>query len=147
MRREEDKFPLKPDTVPIRLEDIDALLSYLPLFEDPGRTFVKSWAGGEKNASGTFTMPYPIYEDDVLSFIRLAGQPTWSDYSYYPAKARKMLEDDTIIANCSLADFKTMLTYCVRGERFCDGHWEGLLKSGRIVVLLKRLKEMRNVWI
>ena len=26
-----------------------------------------------------------------------------------------------------------MLTYCVRGERFCDGHWDGsVLRSGAL---------------
>jgi hypothetical protein len=37
-----------------------------------------------------------------------------------------------------------MLTYCVRGERFCDGHWENLLRSGRVVALLRRLAELRE---
>jgi hypothetical protein len=37
-----------------------------------------------------------------------------------------------------------MLTYCVRGERFSDGHWAAMLESGRIVALLKRLRALRQ---
>jgi hypothetical protein len=39
---------------------------------------------------------------------------------------------------------KTLLTYCARGERFGDGHWVQLFEHGRIVVLLRRLRELRD---
>jgi hypothetical protein len=29
-----------------------------------------------------------------------------------------------------LESIKTLLTYCVRGVRFCDGHWESIIQSG-----------------
>jgi hypothetical protein len=44
-----------------------------------------------------------------------------------------------------LDEIKSMLTYCVRGERFYDGHWEDTLKSGRITALLRRLAVLRQV--
>jgi uncharacterized protein DUF6508 len=37
-----------------------------------------------------------------------------------------------------------MLTGCVRGERFCDGYWEGILQTGRVVALLRRLEVLRR---
>jgi broad-specificity NMP kinase len=55
-----------------------------------------------------------------------------------------MLSDDDLIATASLDQIKTMLTYCVRGERFVDGHWAHMLESGRIVALLRRLAELRE---
>ena len=33
---------------------------------------------------------------------------------------------------------------CVRGERFSDGHWAVMLSSGKVVALLKRLRELRD---
>ena len=36
-----------------------------------------------------------------------------------------------------------MLTYCVRGERFSDGHWEAMVESGVIRSILERLQELR----
>ena len=78
-----------------------------------------------------------------MAFFRLAGQPWWSDYGYDPAGAAKMLGDDEFIRGCTLDDVRTMLTFCVRGERFCDGHWGNVLKTGRVAALLRRLAVLR----
>lgn len=121
---------------------IDALLRFLPLFEVPGRTFVKTVHGGLRD-DGLLVGPYPEYEDDVLEFYMLAGQPCWSDFDYKPREAARMLADEEFISQCSLEDIKTMLTYCVRGERFSDGHWAIMLTSGRVVALLNRLNALR----
>jgi hypothetical protein len=37
-----------------------------------------------------------------------------------------------------------LLTYCVRGERFCDGHWDAVLRSGRITAILHRLAVLKT---
>ena len=123
---------------------IDELLRFLPLFDVPNRDFVERWGGGEKTESGAITMPYPVYPEDVEQFYRLAGQPCWSDYDYVPQEAARVLQDDAFIQHATLAEVKTMLTYCVRGERFSDGHWSAMLESGRIVALLKRLHVLRE---
>jgi hypothetical protein len=122
----------------------DELLQFLYRFQVPGRTYIKTWAGGDLTDSGAITMPYPVYEEDVLAFFRLAGQPWWSDFEYDPRQARKMLDDDGVIEGCSLDHLRTMLTYCVRGERFCDGFWQSVLESGRVVALLRRLAVLRE---
>jgi hypothetical protein len=128
----------------ITVDEIDELLRFLPLFDVPGRKYVKRWAGGEKTPDGAITVPFPEYCDDVLEFFALAGQPFLSDHDYEPRQAHRMLNDDRFISTCSLHDIKTMLTYCVRGERFCDGHWENLLESGRVVAILRRLEVLRE---
>jgi len=53
-----------------------------------------------------------------------------------------MLEDVEFVRSADLDQVKTMLTWCVRGERFCDGHWGGVLKAGHIRRLLQRLAEL-----
>ena len=45
--------------------------------------------------------------------------------------------------SASLAQIKTMLTFCVRGERFCDGHWGAMVSEGRIGAILHRLSKLR----
>jgi hypothetical protein len=35
-----------------------------------------------------------------------------------------------------------MLTYVVRGERFCDGHWGAMVEGGQVRRLLQRLAEL-----
>jgi hypothetical protein len=128
----------------ITLEKIDELLRFLPLFDVPERKYVKVWAGGEVTPDGAITLPFPEYCDDVLEFFILAGQTCWSDFKYDPREAYAMLSDDQFISTCSLDDIKTMLTYCVRGERFSDGHWASVLESGRVVAILRRLAVLRE---
>ena len=129
----------------ISSEDMDELLRFLPLFENSDRAYVKEWAGGELTADGALTVPYPIYCDDVLEFYTLAGQTHWSDFEYNPREAGAMLTDDELIATGSLDEIRTMLTYCVRGERFVDGHWAHMLETGRIVAILRRLAALRDM--
>lgn len=116
---------------PITPEKVDELLRFIPLFEVPGRDFLKEWD------------KYPVYADEVMEFYRLAGQHCWSDYGYVPTEAYEMVHDDEFIERATLEDVKTMLTYCVRGERFADGHWWNMLKTGRVVAILKRLRSLR----
>ncbi len=128
-------------------KDIDDLLAFLPAFEDPNRDWVEKWmpdAADYSPEAQTLVFPYPVYCEDVLAFFALAGQPCWSDYEYEPKRSGEMLEDDEAIRTADLQQLKSMLTYCVRGERFCDGHWGSLLRSGRIVALLRRLAELRG---
>ena len=133
----------EPDTpTPAQIDD---LLRFLPLFDVPDREFVEGWGGGEKTPDGAaITIPYPIYPEDVLAFYRQAGQPCWSDYGYRPQEATRMLADKAFIRCATLAEVKTMLTYCVRGERFGDGHWAAMLESGKVVALLERLRALRD---
>ena len=133
---------MKKETITIAR--IDELLAFLPLFDVPDRTFIKRWAGGKQGGSGGFHVPYPIYEDDVMQFYGLAGQPWWNDYGYDPRRSGEMLQDDEFIAQASLDEVKEMLTMCVRGERFGDGFWAAMLETGRIVALLKRLSVLKE---
>ena len=128
----------------IRKADMDALLRFLPLFESPPRPFILRWDGGGMTAEGAMTMHHPVYAPEVEAFFLQAGQRCWADYGYEPRQAHAMLQDDAVIAQATLAQIKTMLTYCVRGERFVDGHWAAMLESGRVVALLRRLSELRD---
>jgi hypothetical protein len=128
----------------ITRERVDELLQFLPSFQTPGRRFIRKWSGGKETVNGAITMPYPEYEHDVLQFFHLAAQPCWSDYDYEPRAAAGMLEDHEFVRGCSLDDIRTMLTFCVRGERFSDGFWASLLQSGRVIALLRRLAVLRD---
>ncbi len=117
-------------------QKIDKLLAFLPHFT-PEREYVKEWRAG-----GGF--PWPVYHEDVIAFYKLAGKPCWADYGYNPAEAGKIVANDEFIAQADLTAVKTMLTFCVRGERFNTGHWAVMLKNGRIQAILKRLQTLRE---
>ena len=114
-------------------QQIDELLQFLPVFGTAGRDFV-----AEKDQKSM----YPSYTDEVEKFYRLAG---WFGLrSYDPKKHGAMTYDDEAIRSASLDDVRHMLTFCVRGERFSDGHWGTMIRDGRIGAILRRLSELRD---
>lgn len=129
---------------PVTREQVDELLQFLPLFDVPGRSYVLTAASSGTSPEGEIPTHYPEYCEDVLAFFWLAGQPGWSDFEYDPRQAQAQIGDDAFIRSCSLDELKTLLTYCVRSERFADGAWLSLLESGRIVALLRRLAVLRE---
>lgn len=123
-------------------EKIDELLRFLDIFEKTAGNHIVEWRGGPQ-PDGSTQFPYPEYRPEVIQFFQLAGQPFWSDYGYNPTKTQKWIEDSSFIKTASLPQIKTLLTYCVRGERFCDGHWNAMLEKGIITAILKRLEQIR----
>ena len=131
----------------ITLERIDELLAFLPLLSDADVDLEPEWAGGDEIADNVVTTIYPVYPDAVLALFRTAGQPWWADYQYPNHQASKRLEDAGFIAACSMDELRTMLTACVRGERFSDGFWAHCLQSGMMLRLLLRLAELRDDFV
>ena len=125
------------------LQEIDELLAFLPQLTAEGFSPIREWRGGEKLPDGAITFPWPEYEDVVSDFFRGAGQDCWMDFAYVPQEAGRILEDRDRVRRATLPEIKTMLTYCVRGERFCDGHWGAMIEQGHVRRLLERLEEIR----
>jgi len=124
-------------------ERMDALLAYLPTLQRFENHPVEKWDLGRELPDGSITMPFPVYPPEVLRFCELAGQSCWMDHGYRPDRAGAMLGDADAVAAASLDQVRTMLTYCVRGERFCDGHWAALIQNGKLTRLLQRLQQLR----
>lgn len=121
------------------LQEIAELVAFLPKLYAEGFEPVIRWNGGEKQSDGSITMPYPEYDALVTDFYRAAAGACWLDHGYHPEEAAQMLQHEDAIKTSTLAQIKTMLTYCVRGERFCDGHWAEMIERGYIRRLLERL--------
>ncbi len=123
---------------PPTLQDIETLTAYLPRLYAEGFSPVIRWNGG-KQKDGTYTLPYPDYDPLVEQFYRAVSGGGWLDTGYNPEQAHQMIQDEDLIKTASLSQIKTMLTYCVRGERFSDGHWAEMIEKGHIRRLLERL--------
>ena len=133
---------MKPPTPTSK--EIEALKAYLPLLYKEGFSPVKKWHGGEKDDDGVITMPYPEYQPIVEEFFRIASSECWTDYDYLSKSAGKMLDDENAVKSADLDQIKTMLTFCVRGERFCTGHWNAVIEKGHVRRLLERLAELER---
>ena len=126
----------------LTLQQIEELTAFLPRLYAEGFSPIVSWSGGEKLKDGSFSMPYPNYNSIVEEFFRVISS-AWLDYEYNPEQAYQMLRDENLIKTASLSQIKTMLTFCVRGERFSDGHWGEMIEKGYIRQLLERLNEIK----
>lgn len=124
------------------LEEIEALTAFLPRLYAEGFSPVIRWEGG-KGKDGLYRLPYPIYNKVVEEFFYTLGSDCWIDYGYSPEQAYQMLKDEALINTASLSQIKTMLTFCLRGERFSDGHWAQMIEAGYIRRLLERLNGIK----
>ena len=128
---------------PPKLQEIEVLTAFLPKLYAEGFTPVISWEGGKRD-DGTFTLPYPKYNSVVEEFFYNVGGEGWIDNEYNPEQAYQMLKEENSIKTASLSQIRTMLTFCLRGERFSDGHWAEMIEKGYIRSLLERLNEIKS---
>jgi len=123
-------------------QDIKELTAFLPLLYEEGISPVKKWHGGDKDKDGVITIPWPEYDPIVMEFIEVAERECWIDPEYLSKSAGQLLDDEDAVKSADLDQIKTMLTYCVRGERFCTGHWGAMIEKGYVRRLLERLAEL-----
>jgi hypothetical protein len=128
----------------ITRQRIDELLRFQPVMSNPGPGTEPEWKGLDPRPDGVITIPYPVYPPVVEEFFAVARQGWWCDYDYAPERAGELVRDDAAVASASLAEIRTMLTFCARGERFCDGHWGSMIREGRIAAILRRLGQLRD---
>lgn len=85
-----------------------------------------------------------LYREEVDRFHHAVYQEGWIDYHYNasPAFDRMNDQDVAFIARADLEQMKSMLTYIVRGERFCTGLTAGLADDGVLDALADRLEEL-----
>ncbi len=123
-------------------QDIEALTAFLPRLYAAGFSPVKNWNGG-KQKDGSFTLPYPDYDPVVEEFFRAVSGEGWLVYDYDPGQASGMIRDKGLIETASLSQIRILLTFCVRGEHFSDGHWAEMIEKGYIRQILERLDEIK----
>jgi hypothetical protein len=124
------------------LQQMQALVAFLPRLYADGFKPVIRWQGGDRGSDGAYRLPYPEYDPVVEEFFRMVAGGPWLDYGYIPDEAARMIRDDEFVKSASLAQIKSMLTFCLRGERFADGHWEEMIEGGYVRRILERVKEL-----
>lgn len=123
-------------------DQVDQLLSFLPLFSDPELVVVVRWAGGAE-PDGSYVLPAPIYQSAFMEFIRAASEDCWMDPEYLSVDVNRLLADPNLLHQADIDQLRAVLTFIVRGERFCDGHWATMVERGHVIRLLQRLKELQ----
>jgi len=129
------------NTIPeIDIQQIDAILEYLPLFEredfQPGQ-----WVESE----GQF--PHFAFSPEVEGFIQALYQQNIIipfDWRSWSEKAKRYQSDPDALEASDLLTLRKLLTAHVRADRFVEGHLAGLFQSGHVTKILRRLKHIRD---
>lgn len=125
------------------ISDFDELLAYLPVLYASGLKHPIQWDVDTMTGEDVFVMPWPEYDKAVYNFFRVASKECWSDRDYASKKIAEVIRDPQRVASATLQEIKAMLTWSVRGERFCEGHWASIINNGIIRNLLLRLRDLR----
>lgn len=79
--------------------------------------------------------PYPMYNDLIFAALDLL-EPDYDYLAHHEKIGNKPIEE------LNRREIATMLTFIMRGERFCDGHIANYVESGDLLKLLLRLREI-----
>jgi hypothetical protein len=124
----------------IGVAQIDAVLKYLPIFEEPGYQFGE-WITRE-GESAHFS-----YEPEVDEFVKSLYEqgfiiqfdwPTWRE------EVRRYRSDPATLAEADLLTIRKLLTAHVRADRFVEGNLASIFKEGHLTAILRRLKDIRR---
>lgn len=149
--------PMVESPPPWPEEGIDAVLEFLPEFEEPG--FVAAtWDPPLKSVidgKEVTHMPYPTYtarfEEFWKTFLKTGG--FIHPYNALPEDADEAGIEFSVlgahftpdyIETATLDQVRRCLSLFRRGEHFCDGYTESQFLNGSITAVLRRLKEIRN---
>ena len=139
-------MPLPEESQPITADNIDAILKFLPEFEQEDCDF-GHMTPMEQTPDGSFVLPsfvlgetggwfyHALYENGwIVDF----GWPSWQDqaeqYCLHPEK----------LQSADINTIRRLLTTHVRKDRFCGGHLLSVFKSGHLTAVLRRLQAIRQ---
>jgi hypothetical protein len=119
---------------------LDAVLRFLPIFEQPGYVF-----GEWHSAEGQF--PYYSMHREATGFVQALydQQVVFSfDWSNWQQEAERFVSDPEALETADLLTLRKLLTTHVRKDRFVEGHLASVLECGHITVILRRLGKIRE---
>ncbi len=141
MRREAAKY--KQELMP--------LLRYMHwLTQNAGKNLTTQYEGDEQNGR---TMPVPVYDSTLLSFIREADKTSFMDRNYayiYSRNGLKTPEDEKkIIERATIQDWNVLcgiLTRYVRGGMTQSYLWKQGMTENIFYLVISKMKEIIEFW-
>ena len=124
----------------VEVQQIDAVLRYLPLFEQEGFS-----PGDWQTQEGQ--LPYFASSPEVDAFVQTVyeqGIICTFDWTGWQDEAQRYRSDPGSLAQADLLTVRKLLTLHVRADRFVEGHLASAFENGQIVAILRRLKHLRE---
>jgi len=130
---------------PITVEQIDAILPFLEVFDKPG---FKPVAWGELgNYMLLVDEPWVEYSVDVNRFVEELSGNNWIvpfDWLKWYEESGKYVESPERLSSADPETIRKILTTHVRKNRVWKLHLAEMFKNGHIVALLRRLRDIRQ---
>jgi len=123
--------------MPVTRHDIDRLLEYLPLVA----SFVDRCP--LRDEIGKFSGFGADYSPELEQLLSELSAPVWS-HSRYRSAGGASFDIPEAVARADLQQIRAMLTFIVRGERFCTGFFGKALREGQLRLILERLRQLRD---
>lgn len=126
------------------IRDIDELLALGTLLVGNDAKPLYAQCPRDATEVGVIYLTEPSYSHEIEHFFRAAAKSPWVDTNYLAKEIHNRLRERKFVANATLDDIRSILTHCVRGERFCSGHWASVVETGVLQAVLIRLEEIRR---
>jgi len=121
------------------LEDIDMLLEFLPYFKKRENTFYKI-----DKEDIFYPYNYSLEVQKFFNILRHENIIYPFDWVNWQNEAVKYFDNPCLLDDAGIKILKKLFTLHLRKERFCSGHFAEIIKSGHLVKMLERLKEIRK---
>lgn len=128
------------DFIVPKQEQIEKITSFLENFEDTQQIFMEN----KKDNRGLTQKNSYEYRKDVKEFFTLLQEREWDYLDYLSPEIREFIKNPDKIQFATLKQIKGILTYCLKGERYVEGHRNVMLKRGVVQAALKRLKNLNT---
>jgi len=128
------------DVPEIGLQQLDAILRFLPVFERPDYVFGE-WHSSEGQ------LPYYSMSRETRTFVKALydQQIIFSfDWTSWQEETERYVSAPETLETTDLLVLRKLLTTHVRKDRFIEGHLASMLECGHITAILRRLKEIRE---
>ena len=93
-------------------------------------------------------MPCFSFDDVVLEFCQVLYDNDWIspevNWTEWQDAAWEYVETPGKIESADVVTVRKLFTTHVRMDRFCEGHLVSMFENGHILMLLRRLKDLRE---
>jgi len=123
----------------LSLKDIDALLKFLPFFRDKGNIFYTidktDLLYPHRYAANVHKFFEVLYKNKIIYNF---------DWGSWQEEAINYYNNPELLKKADITTLRKLLTLHVRKDRFCDGHFGQIIKSGHLPKILERLEDIRK---
>jgi len=127
----------------VKKENIHNVLKFLPAFESSGFEFGK-WIPAHNSEDGSTQIGWYCLTSKSIEFMEALEANgficdfDWMDQDWQD-EVQRYMGDPGLIARVELVTLVKLLHTHARAERFNEGHFGGVLESGHVTAILRRL--------